>query len=176
MKKYNLGKFNIKDSSETSVSASAEINVSAVCKAVNIDKIIKTDRTVNIYIDSKASAYAEVISSRANAAISFDTKAIASNLVFSDRGFSEIEILSKAVAALLGEAYLELNNINLKPGEEIEIDMCNLTVTKNGENALHLMSSDGDFFDFLIGENGVNIVAEGAGSIQVDAYWKDKWL
>ena len=71
---------------------------------------------------------------------------------------------------------MEINNINLRPGEEVEIDMCNLTVTKNGENALHLMSSDGDFFDFLIGENGVDIVAEGAGKIQVDAYWKDRWL
>lgn len=176
MKKYNLGKFNIKDSAESSVSANAEINVSAVCKAVNIDKIIKTDKKVYIYIDSKASAYAEVTSSSASASIDFDTKALASNLVFSGPGQSEIEVLTKAVAALLGESYLELKDVYLKPGEEIEIDMCNLTVTKNGENALHLMSSDGDFFDFLIGENGVNIIAEGAGSIQVDAYWKDKWL
>lgn len=176
MKRYNLGKFNIKDSSESSVSANAEINVSAVCKTVNIDKIIKTDRAVNIYIDSKASAYAEVTSSRASASIDFDTKALASNLVFSGPGQSEIEVLTKGAPSLLGESYLELKDVYLKPGEEIEIDMCNLTVTKNGENALHLMSSDGDFFDFLIGENGVNIIADGAGSIQVDAYWKDKWL
>lgn len=176
MKKYNLGKFNIKDSAETSVSASAEISISSVCTSVEIEKLIKTDKVVEIYVDSKALAYAQITSSKANTEIVLDTKALASNLVFSDRGFSEIEILSKAVAALLGEAYLELNNVNLKPGEEVEIDTCNLTVTKNGENALHLMSSDGDFFDFLIGENGVDIVAEGAGNIQVDAYWRDKWL
>lgn len=176
MKKYNLGKFNIKDSAETSVGASAEINLSSACKSVEVEKLIKTDKVVEIHINSKALAYAQITSSKANTEIVLDTKAIASNLVFSDRGFSDIEILSKAVAALLGEAYLELNNINLRPGEEVEIDTCNLTVTKNGENALHLMSSDGDFFDFLIGENGVDIVAEGAGNIQVDAYWRDKWL
>lgn len=176
MKKYNLGKFNIKDSAETSVSASAEISISSACKSVEIEKLIRTDKVVEIYVDSKALAYAQITSSKAITEIVLDTKAIASNLVFSDRGFSEIEVLSKAVAALLGESYMEINNINLRPGEEVEIDMCNLTVTKNGENALHLMSSDGDFFDFLIGENGVDIVAEGAGKIQVDAYWKDRWL
>ena len=176
MKKYNLGKFNIKDSAETSVSASAEISISSACKGISVDKHIKIEKVVEIHIYSKASAHAEIESTKASAEINFDAKALASNLVYSSRGFSDVEIMSKAVAALLGEAYLELNNINLKPGEEVEIDMCNLTVTKNGENALHLMSSDGDFFDFLIGENGVDIVAEGAGKIQVDAYWKDRWL
>lgn len=176
MKKYNLGKFNIKDSAETSVSASAEISISSACKSVNVDKHIKIEKAVEIYIDSKASAHAELKSTRAVAEINFDAKALASNLVYSSRGFSDVEFMSKAVASLLGESYLELNNINLRPGEEVEIDTCNLTVTKNGENALHLMSSDGDFFDFLIGENGVDIVAEGAGNIQVDAYWRDKWL
>lgn len=176
MKKYNLGKFNIKDSAETSVSASAEINLLSTCKSVKVEKLVKVGRAIEIYIDSLAFGYAEIKSSKALASFDIDSNALASNLVFSDRGFSDIEILSKAIAALLGEAYLELNNINLKPGEEVEIDTCNLTVTKNGENALHLMSSDGDFFDFLIGENGVDIVAEGAGNIQVDAYWRDKWL
>lgn len=176
MKKYNLGKFNIKNSSEANISASAEINLSTNCISFNIEKFVRIDKTVEIYFDSKATAYAEIPSGKTYVEINFDTKALASNLVFSDKGFSNVEILTKAVAALLGESYLEINNIDLKPGEEVEIDMCNLTVTKNGENALHLMSNDGDFFDFLIGENGVDIVAEGAGNIQVDAYWKDKWL
>ena len=41
---------------------------------------------------------------------------------------------------------------------------------------MHLMSTDGDFFDFLIGDNDIEIEAVGANGVQIDTYWKDKWL
>lgn len=39
------------------------------------------------------------------------------------------------------------------PGDRIIIDSKNLTFTKNGQNALHMM--DGDFFDLNLGNNNI---------------------
>ena len=44
-------------------------------------------------------------------------------------------------------------NGNIAPGNRLIIDTKNLTVTLNGENALHLI--DGDFFDLVLGNNKI---------------------
>ena len=83
---------------------------------------------------------------------------------------------ASGVASMLGEEYIELNGITLRPGEQLEIDTCALTATINGQNVMHLLSHDGDFFDFFPGANVIEIEATGAGAVAVDTFWKDKWL
>ncbi|WP_314587932.1 phage distal tail protein [Paenibacillus terrigena] len=42
---------------------------------------------------------------------------------------------------------------DLKPGDRLVIDTRNMTVTLNGQNAMHLV--DGDFFSLVLGQNVV---------------------
>ena len=113
---------------------------------------------------------------KSNADMEINSRALSTNLMYASEATGDMSIDAFGVGSLLGEDYVEIAGLVLKPGQEVEIDMCNLTVTVNGENAMHLMSTDGDFFDFLIGDNDIEIEALGANGVQIDTYWKDKWL
>ncbi|MNH78566.1 hypothetical protein D3C73_308720 [compost metagenome] len=61
------------------------------------------------------------------------------------------------------------------PGDRIIIDSKKLKVTKNGENALHLMQ--GNFFDLNIGENNITYTDPETGrDILMRITYKDKFV
>ena len=175
MTKFNVGKFNVKSTQIHSVTAVGDMEMDARVSRVLVEKYVsKTESSISI--DSSANYFVEVIGISANVDMEIESSGLGANLVYSSQATADLEINSSAIGSLLGEDYVEIRGLTLRPGQEVEIDMCNLTVTVNGDNAMHLMSADGDFFDFLVGDNDIDIEAIGAGSVQVDTYWKDRWL
>lgn len=175
MTKFNVGKFNVKSSLTSSVVGVSDISIDSSLNQILVEKY-SSEVNSSIILDTNANGYTEIIGIAGNSDLVFETYGLATNLVYGFKGNSTIEIDTHGVGSLLGEDYVEIKDLVLRPGQEIEIDMCNLTVIANGENAMHLMASDGDFFDFLVGENDIDIEAIGGNGIQVDVYWKDRWL
>lgn len=91
---------------------------------------------------------------------------------------SELVLSGDASQLVSGEAIIELEGINLEPGDEIVIDTDKMTVTLNGTNAMKYVSDDSDTDLTLL--NGVNtiIYSDNAGSraVNIDIIWKDRWL
>lgn len=175
MTKFNVGKFNVKNSEIASVNGNSDLVLESNISKFLVDKYI-SEAEVSIELDAKANFYIKIMGVMSNADMEINSRALSTNLMYASEATGDMSIDAFGVGSLLGEDYVEIKGLVLKPGQEVEIDMCNLTVTVNGENAMHLMSTDGDFFDFLIGDNDIEIEAIGANGVQIDTYWKDKWL
>lgn len=175
MTKFNVGKFNVKSSEIASVNGNSDLVLESNISKFLVDKYI-SEAEVSIELDAKANFYIKIMGVKSNADMEINSRALSTNLMYASEATGDMSIDAFGVGSLLGEDYVEIKGLVLKPGQEVEIDMCNLTVTVNGENAMHLMSTDGDFFDFLIGDNDIEIEAIGATGVQIDTYWKDKWL
>ena len=175
MTKFNVGKFNVKNSETASVNGNSDLVLESNISKFLVDKYI-SEAEVSIELDAKANFYIKIMGVESNADMEMNSRALSTNLMYASEATGDMSIDAFGVGSLLGEDYVEIKGLVLKPGQEVEIDMCNLTVTVNGENAMHLMSTDGDFFDFLIGDNDIEIEAVGANGVQIDTYWKDKWL
>lgn len=174
--KFNIGKFNIKSNNNITLTANSEINYFTNVEDILIQKELEK---VGATIDYEASATSILeikLKEIAVSEINFDASAVATSIILIEDLNSEITFEAEGIGSLLGEEYIEIKGFVLRPGQEIEINTCDLTATINGENAIHLLTEDGDFFDFLPGENDIKIDAVGAGSVSIDTYWKDRWL
>ena len=78
---------------------------------------------------------------------------------------------------LSGESIIKLLGLVLKPGDELVIDTCEMTVTVNGINAMKYVSDDSDFFNLRTGDNQI-VYTDGVSSrkISIDILWKDRWV
>lgn len=173
---YNLGKFNVKKRGNISLTANSDINFSASIDKVLLQKEVqKVEAVINYEAEAKG-MIEKRFNEKLNLQINYYATALSTSILSIENIISEINYNAEAVSSLLGEEYIEIKGFVLKPGQEIEINTCDLTATINGENAIHLLTEDGDFFDFLPGENDIKIDAAGAESVSIDTYWKDRWL
>jgi len=79
--------------------------------------------------------------------------------------------------SLSGEAVINLQNIILKPGEELIINTIDMTVTLNGQNAMQYFTNESEFFNLLAGLNTLIYSDSNASrTILFDVIWKDRWL
>lgn len=175
-RKFNIGKFNIKSNNNITLTANSEINYFTNVEDILIQKELgRVGATIDY--ESSATSILEIkLKEIAVSEINFDASAVATSIILIEDLNSEITFEAEGIGSLLGEEYIEIKGFVLRPGQEIEINTCDLTATINGENAIHLLTEDGDFFDFLPGENEIKIDAIGAGSVSIDTYWKDRWL
>lgn len=94
-----------------------------------------------------------------------------------DTEIADMLMTTKADQVLSGESNIDLTGIILKPGDELVINTCDMTVTINGQNAMEYFSSDSDFFTLL---NGLNTLeyrdSNSMRNISFDVIWKDRWL
>ena len=174
--KFNIGKFNVKSNNNITLTANSEINYFAKVEDILIQKELEK---VGATIDYEASAISILeikLKETAGLEINFDASAVATSIILIEDLNSEITFEAEGIGSLLGEEYIEIKGFVLRPGQEIEINTFDLTATINGENAIHLLTEEGDFFDFLPGANDIKIDAVGAGSVSIDTYWKDRWL
>lgn len=173
--KFNLGKYNVGETRKSSITANSDFYFDSNLSGYILERY---QEKVNIAIEyeTEIKGVVEIPTIPFSIEINYDTKAMASNFVYSEKCESSMDYDAYAIGAMIGEEYLEIKGIELEPGAEVEIDMCDLTVTVNGENAIHLLATDCDFFDFLPGVNEVNIVARGSDSMEIRIYWKDRWL
>ena len=86
-------------------------------------------------------------------------------------------MLTQAVHQLSGEQMMRFEDLALRPGDELVINTCDLTVTLNGQNAMEYFAADSEFITLLNGENTIEYNDEsGARKISFDMIWKDRWL
>lgn len=176
MSKFNLGKFNIKSSPQQG-SITGIIDVTIENEV--LDVLILKDGgkgESDIQIDSKAThtalRYASIVEERT---IGIEAEAIGTLRKFSDERISDVEIESSAIGSLLGTDLLQYNNgLVLKPGQVMEVDLCDFTVTINGDNALHTEGDGSKWFKLFPGDNFIEITTN--GYMAVDIFWKDRWL
>lgn len=195
---FNRGKFNVKSGAAITLTGTSAIEVEAQASArtvmmwrfadpVALDITIDAagDQVVNQYsgrVTSSITCNAQLVprvnkwAESADTEVAYDTSITYSTITKPDPITLDVVFDASAVASMLGEEYIELSGITLRPGEQLEIDTCALTATINGQNVMHLLSNDGDFFDFFPGANVIEIEATGAGAVAVDTFWKDKWL
>lgn len=195
---FNRGKFNVKSGAVITLTGASTIDVEAQASAcavmmwrfadpVALDITIDAagDQVVNKYsgrvaspivFDAQSVPHVHKWAKSADTEINWDTSITYSTITKPDPVTLDVVFGASAVASMLGEEYIEFVGITLRPGEQLEIDTCALTATINGRNVMHLLSHDGDFFDFFPGANEIEIEATGAGSVAVDTFWKDKWL
>lgn len=198
MTHFNRGKFNVKSGAAIMLTGTSAIEVETQASARTVmmwrfadptvlDITIDTagDQVVNKYsgrvtapvvFDAQLVPLVHKWAESANTEIAYDTSIIYSTIAKPDPVTLDVVFDASAVSSMLGEEYIELVGVTLRPGEQLEIDTCALTATINGQNVMHLLSNDGDFFDFFPGANEIEIEATGAGAVAVDTFWKDKWL
>ncbi|QAT43435.1 phage distal tail protein [Aminipila luticellarii] len=82
-----------------------------------------------------------------------------------------------ASQTLTGEASINLTGITLKPGDELIINTCDMSITLNGESVMEYMDANSEFFNLL---SGLNTLEYTDGSEErtasFDVIWKDRWL
>lgn len=90
---------------------------------------------------------------------------------------SKLAMHTEANQMLGGESVISLEGITLKPGDELIINTCDMTVTINGQNAMEFFSNESEFFTLL---NGLNTLiyndSNSSRNISFDVIWKDRWL
>lgn len=196
---FNRGKFNIKsDGGVVALTGTTAIEVEAQASARTVmmwrfADPVALDITIDAAGDQVVNKYSGRVSSpvvftsqlvprvnkwaeSADTEVAYDTSIVYSTITKPSPVALDVVFDASAVASMLGEEYIELVGITLRPGEQLEIDTCALTATINGQNVMHLLSNDGDFFDFFPGANVIEVEATGAGAVAVDTFWKDKWL
>lgn len=73
--------------------------------------------------------------------------------------------------------YIHLPNVILSPGSELAIDIENMTISINGENAIRFLSRSSEFFSFNPSENEIRYTANGQNAnTAMRILWKDAWL
>lgn len=88
-----------------------------------------------------------------------------------------MKITSFAGGKLGAEKYIILENMSLKPGDELIIDTCKMLITINGKNSMKYLTADSEFFSLLPGDNEIQYYDESnERNIMVDITWKDRWL
>ena len=173
--KYNLGKFNRKGSQASAITGSSTIEVNSNIDDVKI-KLFAKGLTSSLNMDAIAIGllykyFKGLTEFELNTNSNATLKLFNINILTSD-----IELQAEALGSNIGEEFIALEDIRLRPGEEMVINTCDLTATINGENAISSLTVGSDFFDFLAGENDVIISGENSNGLTVDVYWKDRWL
>lgn len=174
--KFNLGKFNVPSSNV----ASASGNASAIGGMTGLSYVICAGQGAFNGIGGMDKANP----SRVTPAEVGIMHAISSA---SGQYYNRVEVTGEQVdgisgmtiktAEVFGVSIISLADIVLKPGQELVIDTENMTVTIDGENAIHLLSDDSDFFFLAQGENIITY-SDNANSrnINLKAMWKNRWV
>lgn len=175
MTSFNRAAFNRKSSGNIKPTGHSSIKVIVAKAEYKVNKHVINKVYSNIKVSATGQFKVIKKAPRGHSKLTFLVqKALGGKKVFAT-GKSNIVVTAKAIGNIYGEEYFELRNLNLKPGEEIIIDMCELTVTKNGVNAVNLIEVDSDFFDFFPNINEINVEAN-TSKLAISTFWKDRWL
>ena len=171
---YNRGKFNtpsIQTSSNSGISilklAGNEVKPRQDMTSFGTTAMVL--RTLNDAINIKSSS--------AIANLMMCSKGIQTKIHYGIANISDIQLQTKGEHTLAGEELISLPGLVLKPGDELVIDTCEMTVSVNGQNMMKFVSDDSEFFSLLPGDNEL-IYTDGVTTrkVSIDILWKDRWV
>ena len=174
--KFNLGKFNVPS---TNV-ASASGNISAQGGMSGI---------ANITCSCAGTSGGVGIMEKASPAriVPVEVEIMHAESGITGRYYNRVEVTGEPMdgisgmtikaAEVFGVSIISLADIVLKPGQELIIDTENMTATIDGENAIHLLGDDSDFFFLAQGDNIVTYSdRSGNRNINLKVMWKNRWV
>jgi len=172
---FNRGKFNV----STSVAGNSGLALMLLgVNSVQPSVIISTSGVANLSLKQEQETDATVLRySSGSSQIILNTQVEGTKVFIVEGGASNIRMETAANQVLAGESVISLEGIILRPGDELIINTCDMTVTLNGQNAMEYFSDDSEFFNLL---NGINTIIYNDGNderdVSFDIIWKDRWL
>lgn len=171
---FNRGKFNVSSSSKTGNSGLGlmlmGVNSVLASKIISANGI--SSLAMNQFTEGTIVKYDKSISDLVLNSYGEGNKVF---IVVSD--ISNMTMTTEANQSLAGESIITLEDINLKPGDELIINTCDMTITINGQNAMEYFSDDSEFFNLLSGLNTlIYSDSNSSRNISFDVIWKDRWL
>jgi hypothetical protein len=170
---YNRGKFNAPSVAISSNSGIAVLKLDASVTATHIISVGgQAENKMN------GGAIATVVKySTSSAVLTMSGAANGAKVFIVDAGAAALVMLTEANHQISGEQVMRFEDLVLKPGDELVINTCDLTVTLNGLNAMEYFAADSDFITLLNGRNTIEYNDEsGTRNISFDIIWKDRWL
>ena len=171
---FNRGKFNVPSAAISSNSGIALLKLGTI--PVDVQRTISANGQASMKLsglsDGTIVRYAAgsclfTLGSFANGTKVFIVETEAAALV----------MLTQATHQLSGEQMMRFEDLALRPGDELVINTCDLTVTLNGQNAMEYFAADSEFITLLNGENTIEYNDESESrEISFDIIWKDRWL
>lgn len=171
---FNRGKFNIQTTQSIGNSGIALMVMGA--NSIQANRIINASGIASMYMKDSVKG-TNVKFSKGETSLILNTLGSGTKNFIVASDISSMVLSAEANQVLAGEQEINLNGIILKPGDELVINTCDMTVTINGQNAMEYFSNDSDFFTLLNGTNTlVYSDSNTSRNISFDVIWKDRWL
>lgn len=171
---YNRGKFNTPSIKTTSISGISILKLAGneVKPRQDMTSFVTTAMVLRALNDP-----INIKSSSAIANLMMDGKGTQTKIRYGIANISDIQLQTKGEHTLSGEELIKLPGLVLKPGDELVIDTCEMTVSVNGQNMMKFVSNDSEFFSLLPGDNEI-IYTDGVTTrkVSIDILWKDRWV
>lgn len=174
--KFNLSKFNVAGNKKTSMSAT--ITATSEMRAVmNVRYAMSAEIAAKSEMTAKPMTKVIQLAAQPITATSEMSANWYKRIILEAEPVYAISEMSAKSADIYGIDIISLPDLVLKPGQELIIDTDNMTVTLDGQNAIHLLSDDSVFFFLAQGEDLITY-ADNSGSRQANlkVMWKDRWL
>lgn len=172
---FNRGKFNIASSGTIGNSGIGIMVMSA--EPTNVYRVISANGVASMRLDEMSDATRIIFSSSSIASLVLETTGEGTKVFRIATSISNMVMTTQANQSLAGESLISLEGINLKPGDELIVNNCDMTITINGQNAMEYFNSESEFFNLL---NGLNKLiysdSNSSREISFDVIWKDRWL
>ena len=174
--KFNLGKFNVPSSDV----APASGNISALGGMAGFVNVIcsGSGRFNGVGAMEKASparithAEAEIMHGESGL-----TGQYYNRVNVTGESIDGVSCMTIKAAEVFGVSVISLADIVMKPGQELIIDTENMTATIDGENAIHLLSDDSEFFFLAQGDDIITYTDNsGSRNINLKVMWKNRWV
>ncbi|MNB67235.1 hypothetical protein D3C81_309280 [compost metagenome] len=162
--------FNRPFSTFVSASASADVIVEALAAAgIETSPVAAGD----VIIEGTAAGLREIVGAHASADVIVEALAAAIRERFGS-GVADVIVEARARARYTHLDALVFSGA-FAPGDIVIIDAARLKITKNGENALHLVS--GEPFDLNLGQNEITYTdPSGVRTVLMRITYKDKFV
>lgn len=171
---YNRGKFNKPSVRSTSTNGLSILKLSG--EPVKPQQVMTNYGMSALMLRSTSNA-TNIKNSGGSATLILDSKVSPTKIYYGMLDISNIQLQTKGEHTLAGEESIKLSGLILKPGDELVIDTCEMTVSVNGENMIKFVSNDSEFFNLLPGDNEI-IYTDGVTTrkVSIDILWKDRWV
>lgn len=171
---YNRGKFNKPSVQTTSISGLSVLKLSG--EPVKPQQVMISYGMSALMLQSTSNA-TNIKNSGGSITLILDSKISPTKIHYGIANISDIQLQTKGEHTLAGEERISLPGLVLKPGDELVIDTCEMTVSVNGQNMMKFVSDDSEFFSLLPGDNEI-IYTDGVTTrkVSIDILWKDRWV